>query len=687
MRWRLSIPRLAAIVWAAWLGLMGLMFGMWRLRVPHPHFLPIMALLVTLAAASLALILAGAWRVVRGPGRGRALFWLLLGWAPLWVLGGHMMYGLQMGYGRHFQLALPLKMLVPLGESAMDLLARLVYPQRTVSRKVTMISTRQPDDRNQVAAMDRHVERLEARLGRTMPGRAHWVRGPLVGLSGRALYGLCLGSVPGAERAGEDGLATLDRHEVAHCVISLLADAGSEPPAVLIEGWAEANCGQDPELLALRAWEARREGRKLSLRELTGPRWVGRHEHPVYVHGGPLVDTILRRFGPERFLALYTTSRRTTFAADCRRILGVSLDALDAMYWADIERTVARDGRPEWVRLRRLRIGPAVDPSAWTAFLFEYFAAAARVLAPFEQVRLTIAGTFTSVDHDGSEETTRDESRLIRSGGFRALRHTHPEVENAILAHPAHSLRAHRPSRIGPWQIEDDPDRAPADAYRAALSSADREHPTSVRGLGLIGLAQELGDRVDEGAIVVSRFERFTRDGHHWVRIGAEDQTPGDNVPWRSVSLLLDADREFVDREATCVMSDGGRFESRYAYDEHDGVPVLRSVEREGRYPGDRRTRRMIEVVERQFVPTPEAEFTLERLLDGPVVRHTASRRSAIRRLRISWDWYRLPLAVGAASLAGAAGMLGWSAFSRSRRIAYVAPGSRRASPRSSRGA
>ena len=58
-----------------------------------------------------------------------------------------------------------------------------------------------PKAREQVAAMDRHVRALERRLGLTTRGRIHWVRGPLLGMDGKALYGLCLGSRPGEHPA------------------------------------------------------------------------------------------------------------------------------------------------------------------------------------------------------------------------------------------------------------------------------------------------------------------------------------------------------------------------------------------------------------------------------------------------------------------------------------------------------
>ena len=63
------LARLAVLVWISWLGLVGFLLGLLRLDVWHPHFLPILAMLLLLAASVLSLFAAGCWRLVRGPRR------------------------------------------------------------------------------------------------------------------------------------------------------------------------------------------------------------------------------------------------------------------------------------------------------------------------------------------------------------------------------------------------------------------------------------------------------------------------------------------------------------------------------------------------------------------------------------------------------------------------------------------
>ena len=145
-----------------------------------------------------------SWRIIRGPRRRRALSCLLIGAAPLWFLAGFFLYGVAINSSQHTPLTLGVKLLMPLGESLMDLDARFRYPQRTYGEKVVMISPRMPEAeaRAQVAAMDRHVRALETRLGRTTTGKIHWARGPLLGIWGHAIFGLCMGTGPGRGARG-----------------------------------------------------------------------------------------------------------------------------------------------------------------------------------------------------------------------------------------------------------------------------------------------------------------------------------------------------------------------------------------------------------------------------------------------------------------------------------------------------
>ena len=108
--------------------------------------------------------------------------------------------------------------------------------------------------------MDRHVEALLARLDQPATWPIVWYRGALFGLGGHAIYDVALGSEVGQFPPGADGLTDLDRHEVAHCVITRHFTARSDPPTVLMEGWAQANRGTPAVVLAVSRLGRPREG-------------------------------------------------------------------------------------------------------------------------------------------------------------------------------------------------------------------------------------------------------------------------------------------------------------------------------------------------------------------------------------------------------------------------------------------
>jgi hypothetical protein len=54
---------------------------------------------------------------------------------------------------------------------------------------------------------------------------------------------------------------------------------------------------------------------------------------------------VLQKCGADRFLRLYFACRPGRFEEECRAQLGVELDALEAAFWADVDR-LAGDGLP-----------------------------------------------------------------------------------------------------------------------------------------------------------------------------------------------------------------------------------------------------------------------------------------------------------------------------------------------------
>jgi len=650
--------RLAAAVWLAWLGLVGLMFGMLRLGAWHPHFLPVTAVLLVLLGAGLSLLILGSWRLLRGPRRMHALACLLLGLPPLGFLAGHLMYGFGTAYGRLLTINLTLKVLVPFGESILDLVARFQYPVRTEGERVVMISTPVESARAQVTAMDRHIRTLEARLGRTGARRVHWVRGPLLGLQGKAILGMCMGSLPGGgwERPDEGGLTTLDRHEVAHVVLSQFCTTALEAPAVLMEGWAEVASMADPNSYWLRAWAEREAGRTLPLGELIGPRWYGRHDYPAYMQGAPLVDYILRQFGPERFVELYATCQPATFAGDCRRILGVSIDQLDEAYWADLEKHIGPGGyHGHW--LASLQLGPGVDRSDWKRFISDYLAAAGRLLAPYQNVRLTAERVHSNEDEKGQTSSFSWRYELKRSGPFGSLRERFQDHEEVYLAHPEHSFRAERKSPAEAWEIHEDPKVKPELAYRRIVREIDLMQPVYHDTVPLLSLADFATTLVNPLSLRVSRLERFTENGRRYIRIELKDCPPGHPI-YRKLTLQISAE-DYSGLHDESVTKAGWPWVNDTVYESHNGVRLLKSTRSEAQDDG-RHATNVFTVIDRRFEPIPENEFTQERLLGKAPVKRVGPKEDADEDSGLL-SWYPLPLVLSAISLAAGACLLPWT--------------------------
>jgi hypothetical protein len=166
-------------------------------------------------AAELGVVIAATVRLIRGPRRGRALAGLLVGTSPFWFLAGHILMAMRPAFNPHVPPGWPSKVFSPLARPLLDLEARWFYPERTPGMWVTMLGATAKDARDQVAAMDRHVEAALARLDQSATWPIAWYRGPIFGLRPCAAYDMAIGSEVGQHERGADGLSRLDRHEVA----------------------------------------------------------------------------------------------------------------------------------------------------------------------------------------------------------------------------------------------------------------------------------------------------------------------------------------------------------------------------------------------------------------------------------------------------------------------------------------
>ena len=336
------LARWVVAVWVAWLVTLGTAAAFSAAQILNPNPIILLGLLALLLASFVGLVVAATVRLIRGPRRDMALASLLVGTMPLWIVVGHVLLAMRPAFNRHVPPEWPSKVLLTPGRSLADLQARWFYPERTPGKRVTMVGAR---PRTPAPRWPRWTGTSKpcwpASIGERR-GRSSGVGGRSSAWGRCAIYDMAIGSEFGQFERDADGLSNLDRHEVAHCVITRNFTASSDPPRVLIEGWAQANQGTPAEELARTAWNDRENGRSLTLRQLVAPDWYWYSGPAAYNLGAPLVNYILRVYGPERFLKLYTTCQQATFEADCRATLGIGLDELDAACWADTEQIVRR---------------------------------------------------------------------------------------------------------------------------------------------------------------------------------------------------------------------------------------------------------------------------------------------------------------------------------------------------------
>jgi hypothetical protein len=655
------LARCVLTVWAAWLGALGLAAALTASGIWNSNPILPVGLSVLMSAAGLGLVITATVRLIRGPRRDRALVGLLVGTAPFWFLAGHILMAIRPALNLHVPPGWPTKVLSPLACPLADLGARWFYPERTPGKWVTMVGAKASDARAQVAAMDRHIEASLARLDQSATWPIVWYRGPLFGLQRCAIYDMAIGCQVGQFPPGADGLTNVDRHEVAHCVITRNYTARSDPPRVLMEGWARANEGIPPEELAYTAWDERKSGLSLTLRQLVAPDWYWYSGPAAYDQGAPLVNYLLRVYGPERFLKLYTTCQQATFEADLQANLGVGIDELDAAYWADVEEIVTSTVPPARRWLKGLKLDPSIELAAWDTFLADYFAASERMVAPYDHVR--IAFTFRIGTEDDRAQPWFEEERqtLLRSGPFARLRVQRNDREIARLAHPDHSIwlvRDLKPT-IGVWTTPPEPQVSREHAYRWVQSRIDwsanfHGFLALHGGAALLEYPQTLTEVGISPDFEVACLESSIADGHPLVTLGLRTSPSVPAKDRQTHTFVFAVDDSYVVRSMRYEFADRTATVTECQYDHPDGRPVLRSLVTTFPLEDKDKIRTLrVDVEECQFGPIPEAEFAVEPFLaslgPGEVVWHQEVEPSISTIL----DWYPVAFVLGGISLAG----------------------------------
>jgi hypothetical protein len=416
---RFSLLRLTLIAWLAWLLTLAEMMCLSIARVLHPSFLYMAVPLGVQLICTVVMLFWGMWRMVRGPRRRSAAFWLWLGLMPSLWMAAYLQYLFDFASGRNHPPNLLVNMAAPVSSLIGEPVVRMNYPFRYEGERFVMWSDSPKQDEKQMAAMDAHIRGMEKSLAAKSDYKVYWVRGPVYGLLGRYVCGWSLASLADAP-VDADGLSYVDRHEIAHFVLDQLLPRPDYTPMLLQEGWAEANSGPEHvEANRHYCWAMLHNRLFFSLRDLTSPAWYHNSDGPIYPQGGALVDYLLKRFGYGKFLALCRSCRQDTFPDDVERVLGVSLDELDDDYQEDLAKQETPEASDKEYLLS-MKLGENVPPEKWRRFVDDYCAGVERLRTAFRQSSVKVTSTATVSDDTGKEITTIDVTQYDSDGQRQA---------------------------------------------------------------------------------------------------------------------------------------------------------------------------------------------------------------------------------------------------------------------------
>jgi hypothetical protein len=322
----------------AWLGLLLAVVSLWlqfQLGVYRTRaWLWVPPAMIGLLCSS-ASFCRGVVSTLAGPGRIAAARWLLIGTLPLLLAAatvGYMFY-------EQSRKNLPDNTVHKIGRMASVTLlewdAVRRYPNCLETERVVMYyDDRVTDPVGDAVAIDAHLARLETTLGEKQRFKIHWVRGSSLGMRGMCIHSETLGSE-------KSPASSVDRHELAHAFLYQFSDSRSEPPMLLLEGWAMA-VDRHTEPLLSTALNARKDFRvwrqtDFCLRSLLAADLYHSGLNFAYDIGGAFVDFLLRRDGPSKFIELYNGIHPDNIDVECLKLFACNLDELERQFWLDVE--------------------------------------------------------------------------------------------------------------------------------------------------------------------------------------------------------------------------------------------------------------------------------------------------------------------------------------------------------------
>ena len=364
------------------------------------------------------------------------------------------------------------------------------------------------------------------------------------GHAGQGRPGYVHGEPAGRGIARCRGPRPTDRHEVAHCVLTSQCSAWFDPPAVLAEGWAEANQGPDLVEQAGSSRRASNEATGSPSASSPGRDWYDRHEWPVYIYGG----------------AAGQLPPPSVRAGEVPR-------ALHHVQPVDLRVGLPPHPRPGPRRPRRRRSGPRSSGdrprparsigagSNSSSSVRTSMPPSGRRSSPNTSPRpsgcsrpiitpgVTAVGNRSSTNAGGQTESYLVRGSRAPLGRVRQLA-AHNSPFRVGLPLPTASIARGAPHRNG----SDVAGRGRIETNVRAVSPScplSHRHPRRGRKLDRRAAGQPLpgpGESLPWG-VVVAGLERFTENGRPRVRVRIDDRSPTDESDrWRSKTFVLAAD-------------------------------------------------------------------------------------------------------------------------------------------------
>ncbi len=324
------LPACCVSVWVVLGSIAALLLGQYQASVLHPAFVPFLLLGAVSGGLVITIVIIVVARLIRGQQRWNTVLWFMVAAIPVGLFSIPLIYAQQQWAKRMVPVGIRGQFAVMFGGSLMEAQAAWMYPKRIESDRLVMFYRELDEPDADIEAMDRHVAELEQTLGNPLRSKIHWIRGSLLGRSRLSFLGLALGSE-------KSPAGNLDRHEIAHAVLTQVRVPSADPPMMLHEGWAESQSGMSTGTLAAKALEAKVQDSTIGVVDLLSAENYRRDAGRAYSYGGAFVDFLLREFSVDQFVKIYNECNANTSDEDFRAVYGLSISELEDAFWRDAE--------------------------------------------------------------------------------------------------------------------------------------------------------------------------------------------------------------------------------------------------------------------------------------------------------------------------------------------------------------